>query len=320
MAWIAGTGQAPGLGESTASRAGTFDLFAVLGGLADVERDLIRTRTAEGRSRAQKHRQHMGRPSKLTDAQKAEARRRAQGATLAELARSYDVGEKHYFATDRRMLAVLGAFFDDSGTHASSLAVVIGGLLGTDEQWDAFETAWTARLARPLPGKPPLNQFHLSLCRAKRGEFRDYNQAEIDSITYLFRRIILDLGFVTLAVAVNRSAWNELVVGTVEDELGQPEGLCFFKCIELVINTIRIPQTRGAGVYLFRSGDEGPTGRMGEALPRTVSTIPRNCRYQLCPGTKGRGFAGGRYDRDRNLSVRTGMAKGRRKRQSKRSF
>jgi DNA invertase Pin-like site-specific DNA recombinase len=69
-------------------------MIAVLGGLADVERDLIRTRTAEGRSRAQKRGQHMGRPSKLTEAQKAEARRRrAQGATLAELARSYGVGK-----------------------------------------------------------------------------------------------------------------------------------------------------------------------------------------------------------------------------------
>src|SRR6266481_4009301 len=69
-------------------------MIAVLGGLADVERDLIRTRTAEGRNRAQKRGQHMGRPSKLTTAQKAEARRRrAQGATLAELARSYGVGK-----------------------------------------------------------------------------------------------------------------------------------------------------------------------------------------------------------------------------------
>ena len=69
-------------------------MIAVLGGLADVERDLIGTRTAEGRSRAQKRGQHMGRPSKLTAAQKAEARRRrAQGATLAELARSYGVGK-----------------------------------------------------------------------------------------------------------------------------------------------------------------------------------------------------------------------------------
>jgi DNA invertase Pin-like site-specific DNA recombinase len=50
--------------------------------------------SAEGRSRAQKRGQHMGRPSKLTDAQKAEARqRRSQGATLAELARSYGVGK-----------------------------------------------------------------------------------------------------------------------------------------------------------------------------------------------------------------------------------
>jgi DNA invertase Pin-like site-specific DNA recombinase len=41
-------------------------MLAVLGGLVDVERDLIRTRTAEGRSRAQKRGQHMGRPPKLT--------------------------------------------------------------------------------------------------------------------------------------------------------------------------------------------------------------------------------------------------------------
>jgi DNA invertase Pin-like site-specific DNA recombinase len=69
-------------------------MIAVLGGLGDVERDLIRTRTAEGRNRAQKRGQRMGRPPKLTAAQKAEARlRRAQGATLAELARSYDVSE-----------------------------------------------------------------------------------------------------------------------------------------------------------------------------------------------------------------------------------
>jgi DNA invertase Pin-like site-specific DNA recombinase len=68
-------------------------MIAVLRGLADVERDLIRTRAAEGRSRAQKRGQRMGRPPKLTAAQQAEARRRrAEGATLAELARSYHVG------------------------------------------------------------------------------------------------------------------------------------------------------------------------------------------------------------------------------------
>ena len=67
-------------------------MIAVLGGLADVERDLIRTRTAEGRSRARERGQHMGRPSKLTPQQQEEVpRRRAEGATLKELAKSYNV-------------------------------------------------------------------------------------------------------------------------------------------------------------------------------------------------------------------------------------
>ena len=67
-------------------------MLAVLGGIADVERDLIRTRTAEGRSRAKAQGKHMGRPPSVTPAQKKEAiRRRAQGATLEELARSYNV-------------------------------------------------------------------------------------------------------------------------------------------------------------------------------------------------------------------------------------
>jgi len=69
-------------------------MLTVLGGLAEFERDLIRARTGEGRARAVGRGQRMGRPSKLTDAQKAEARRRrAEGATLAELARSYHVGK-----------------------------------------------------------------------------------------------------------------------------------------------------------------------------------------------------------------------------------
>ena len=69
-------------------------MLAVLGGLADVERDLIRTRTAEGRSRATARGQHMGRPPALTAQQAAEARQRRQdGATLKELADSYNVSK-----------------------------------------------------------------------------------------------------------------------------------------------------------------------------------------------------------------------------------
>src|SRR3954469_7774545 len=51
-------------------------MIAVLGGVADGERDLIRTRPAEGRSRAKARGKHMGRPPSLSSAQQKEATRR----------------------------------------------------------------------------------------------------------------------------------------------------------------------------------------------------------------------------------------------------
>jgi DNA invertase Pin-like site-specific DNA recombinase len=67
-------------------------MLTVLRGLAEFERDLIRARTGEGRARAVARGQKMGRPFKLTDHQKREAiKRRNQGETLADIARSYNV-------------------------------------------------------------------------------------------------------------------------------------------------------------------------------------------------------------------------------------
>ena len=67
-------------------------MLAVLGGLADVERDLIRTRTAEGKSRAKAQGKHMGRPLPSCPSSRKRPPTAARGATLQELARSYDVG------------------------------------------------------------------------------------------------------------------------------------------------------------------------------------------------------------------------------------
>ena len=68
-------------------------MLAVLGGLAEFERDLIRARTAEGRERAKARGVRLGRKPKLTEHQKREAiKRRDNGKeTLADIARSYNV-------------------------------------------------------------------------------------------------------------------------------------------------------------------------------------------------------------------------------------
>ena len=149
---------------------------------------------------------------------------------------------------------MLCAFFDDSGTHASSAVVAMGGLLGTEEQWDVFESSWTSLLASPLPGKPRLKQFHLSPCRARLDEFQDYGWAEIDLITHNFRKVILDVGLVTIACAVNKVAWDELIVGEIAAQTGSPEELCFHKCMESMLNTIRLRKPGESVFVLFDQG------------------------------------------------------------------
>jgi DNA invertase Pin-like site-specific DNA recombinase len=67
-------------------------MLAVMGGLAEFERDLIRVRTGEGRARAKARGVRLGRKPKLTPHQVREALvRREGGEPLTEIARSYNV-------------------------------------------------------------------------------------------------------------------------------------------------------------------------------------------------------------------------------------
>ena len=80
-------------------------MLTVLAGLAEFERELIRTRTGEGRERAKREGRKMGRPHKLTPHQQREARRRRdQGESLSAIARSYNV----HHATIARLCAEPG--------------------------------------------------------------------------------------------------------------------------------------------------------------------------------------------------------------------
>ena len=67
-------------------------MLTVLGGLAEFERHLILSRTAEGRTRAQANGVRFGRKPSLSAYQRAEAlRRRAAGETLTSIAQLFGV-------------------------------------------------------------------------------------------------------------------------------------------------------------------------------------------------------------------------------------
>ena len=87
---------------------------------------------------------------------------------------------------------MLVGYFDDSRTHNDPKIIVWAGFVGAEDQWAGLTTVWIAKLAAPLPGKPPLRSFHMSKCEARDGEFADYNVAEKDAVIHDFRQLIID--------------------------------------------------------------------------------------------------------------------------------
>jgi DNA invertase Pin-like site-specific DNA recombinase len=91
---------------STDSPSGRF-MIAILGGMAEFERELIRSRMAEGISRKRARGEHLGPDFKLSpEAQKAIVRRYEDGEPMALLADEYGVGRATvYRALDRARAA-----------------------------------------------------------------------------------------------------------------------------------------------------------------------------------------------------------------------
>jgi DNA invertase Pin-like site-specific DNA recombinase len=93
-------------------------MLTVLAGLAEFERDLIRTRTGEGRARAYAQGIRMGRKPKLTIHQQKEALiRREADEALILIALSYKCQSQHDFS------AQSASFEVGSGAVTCALAV-----------------------------------------------------------------------------------------------------------------------------------------------------------------------------------------------------
>src|SRR5436305_10909650 len=97
-------------------------MLAVLGGLADVERDLIRTRTADGRSRAKAKGKHMGRPPSLTGTAERGHQTARAGCYVAGIGRQLRPQHCHHAPNHarRRMNS------DPSRNALLAVAIVVG--------------------------------------------------------------------------------------------------------------------------------------------------------------------------------------------------
>lgn len=123
---------------------------------------------------------------------------------------------------------MLMGYFDDSGTHAGSAAMVMAGFIGTEEQWAKFTHDWQHVLMQfAVP------HFHMAECEIGEGLFEGWSRAKRDSIVHDLRGAILDNGLFGIGAVISKKDWDELVTGEERDVLGDSQDVAFVHAIDL---------------------------------------------------------------------------------------
>lgn len=174
--------------------------------------------------------------------------------SIAELARG-----ALPFGREGETIAVLSAFFDDSGTHGPSEMVVWGGVIGTSAHLNQLDFLWGEMLAEPLPGRPRLRLFSAGDCRwaNSNSEFRDYKAAERDFLRMRVRKIIQDSGVRSIAYAIPIKLFNSIIRGRVRRDYASPSGVAFASCADFAMQACERVKVGCASIPLACYFDKG---------------------------------------------------------------
>lgn len=156
----------------------------------------------------------------------------------------------------KRLMAMFTVYFDESGTHSESKAVVVAGYIATVEQWDEFEREWRAML-----DAEHLTMFHRKDLENFRGEFQEkygWDPTRRERVVKLAQGIIKRRVNVGFCSAVLKRDYDEIVTGEMRKYYGRHYyTFCINDALRLVSNWIRKFSRTDPIHYVFEAGAEG---------------------------------------------------------------
>lgn len=126
---------------------------------------------------------------------------------------------------------MLGAYFDDSGTHGQSEIVVVAGILGTNSELATLNSLWREQIDRPLSGlKERVSEFHATDCFQSRGEFTGWKRHETDYFRHQLREVIVKSKVSGYGFACVRKEWDAEIQGKNRAFFGDPQRYAITSC------------------------------------------------------------------------------------------
>ena len=126
---------------------------------------------------------------------------------------------------------MLAAYFDESGTHEGSKALVIAGWVSSVSQWKKFQAEW-----RQLLDEYDLDHFHMTDCENLRGQYQGWTQERKISAIQQAHKIIVRRISIPIAVSLDYEAYDFLdkkytIRGMTNEVVRSPYTFCLEKCL-----------------------------------------------------------------------------------------
>jgi hypothetical protein len=126
-------------------------------------------------------------------------------------------------------MALLTAYFDESGTHLDSEIVLIAGFVATSEKWTAVEAAWRQRL-----DVLNLSYYHASACDAGDEAFADIPRELRAGLSFALAGVIADHQLMSVNAAIMRADWDLFKSGEIGKRFIGPYNFCFEYCMQQI--------------------------------------------------------------------------------------
>jgi hypothetical protein len=168
-------------------------------------------------------------------------------------------------------MGIYTAYFDESGTHGESFAVVVSGWVSSNEQWLTFEPEW-----RELLADFGISAFHMKDFNHGRREFESWSgdrsrQASFSKKAVAIIRRHVRRGFAGAVILKDYQKINTKYL--LREYLGGPYSLAALTCVNKGIQWIKSHGYTGPVTNIFEDGAEGK-GEFLDAMRKANQPAP----------------------------------------------
>jgi len=153
---------------------------------------------------------------------------------------------------EERFVVAFTAYFDESGTHEGSEAVVVAGYISTPDLWQNFEAKWREVLA-----EFGIAFFHMADFAAKKQQFDGWPEDKRRACLSKLIHVVNDHVIASIGTVIPVKEYKDTFSEKANTFVGGPYGVAAWACMISLSGMLDLIGVPGQIAYVFESGAPG---------------------------------------------------------------